>query len=231
MKAILFPMALVLLQAPAPAGLTYRFDEVHHSVHQWPGGDPARDRSAAPGDAAASGDVVRTGWWGRTILSVPARGSRFEVLASTQVRLAGGEPGVLLMLEKGRIKAFFDALVDGGRQERRIAVPGALLAVRGTRYGVDVDAHGRATLSVFEGVVEVLPKGPDNQPFKVKAGEWSSFGPGMQVQFGSMGAQGFQERMWDQGMHPEAGMGSGSMNMGGAMHGGMPVEPGSPMHR
>ena len=226
MIPILAPLLFTLLQAPGPGpeALTYRFDEVKRSVLLWPGGDKGKEIRVAKGGAAGSGDMVRTGWLGQTVIAVPDRNSRFEVFANTQVRLAGGEPGVLLVLEKGRIKAFFHALVEGGHDERRVAVPGALLAVRGTRYGVEVDKDGKSILVVFEGVVEILRHAPLSEPIRVKAGEWSTFGPASTPKVELMRTHGFGEGNWNQGMRPDGSMGSmgsGAMSPGGTMPGGM----------
>ena len=231
MITLLAPLLFTLLQAtgPVPDALTYRFDEVKRSVTRLPGGDKGKAVKLAKGDAASSGDVVKTGWWAQTVISVPERNSRFEVYANTQVTLAGGEPGVLLILDKGRIKAFFQSLVEGSQQERQVAVPGALLAVRGTRYGVEVDKNGKSTLVVFEGVVEVLHKAPHTESIRVKAGEWATFGPNALPQIQPMTLRGFEEKIWNQGMRPDGSMGPGGMTPSGAMSKGMPAGPG-PMH-
>ena len=231
MITLLAPLVFTLLQAtgPVPDALTYRFDEVKRSVTRLPGGDKGKAVKLAQGDAASSGDVVKTGWWAQTVISVPERNSRFEVYANTQVTLAGGEPGVLLILDKGRIKAFFQSLVEGSQQERQVAVPGALLAVRGTRYGVEVDKNGKSTLVVFEGVVEVLHKAPHTESIRVKAGEWATFGPNALPQIQPMTLRGFEEKIWNQGMRPDGSMGPGGMTPSGAMPKGMPAGPG-PMH-
>lgn len=230
MILMLAPLMFSLLQAtaPEPEPLTYRFEEAKRSVFRLPGGDKGKGIKVAKGDAGRSGDVVTTGWWAQTVIAVPERNTRFEVYANTRVKLAGGEPGVLVVVEKGRIKAFFQALVEGNRQERQVAVPGALLAVRGTRYGVEVDKEGKSTLVVFEGVVEVLHKAPHPEPIRVKAGEWATFGPRMLPQIQPMSMRGFEEKTWNQGMRPDGSMGPGAMSPG-SMQKGMPSGPG-PMH-
>jgi hypothetical protein len=227
---VLVPLMFTLFQVPAPGpeALTYRFEETRRSVSRLPGGDKSREIKVSKGDSGSPGDVVTTGWWAQTVIAVPERTSRFEVYANTQVKLAGGEPGVLLVVEKGRIKAFFQSLVEGNRQERQVAVPGALLAVRGTRYGVEVDKAGRSTLVVFEGVVEVLPKVPHTEPIRVKAGEWATFGPNSAPQVQPMSMRGFEEKTWNQGMRPDGTMGSGVMSQENKVK-GMPS--GGPMHR
>jgi len=231
MIPMLAPLLFTLLQAPAPKpeALTYRFEEVKRSVLRLPAGDKAKEVKVAKGDFASPGDGVTTGWWAQTTISVPERASRFEVYANTQVKLAVGEPGVLLVVEKGRIKAFFQSLVEGNRQERQVAVPGALLAVRGTRYGVEVDKNGKSTLVVFEGVVEVLHKAPHTESIRVKAGEWATFGPNTLPQIQPMSMRGFQEGSWNQGMRPDGTMGPGAMAPGSMQKGSGPMGPG-PMH-
>lgn len=216
------PLVLSLIQTPVPETLEYRFDEVKRTVYRWPGGDQSKETKPIKGDPARSGDMVKTGWLGQTVISVPARQTRFEVFADTQVQLAGGEPGVLVVLSHGRLKAIFQAMLEGGRVERRVAVPGALLAVRGTRYGVEVDKKGKSTLAVFEGVVEVLCTTPGMQPIHVKAGEWSTFGPGTQPKAAPMHTRGFGEQSWGQGMRPNGSMAPGGMSPGGTMPKGMP---------
>ncbi|MBK6406482.1 MAG: hypothetical protein IPF66_16415 [Holophagales bacterium] len=138
---LLAATGLGLAEAPSGERLAYRFDEVKSKVVRVPGGDEERGVRVSAGDPAESGDVVKTGLFGRTVLAVPDRAARFEVFSSTRVRLAGGEPGVLLVLEKGRLKAAFDAFT-GASEARRVAAPGALLAVRGTRYGLEVAGSG-----------------------------------------------------------------------------------------
>lgn len=232
MMITLAPLLFSLLQitSPAPEALSYRFDEVKRTVYRSPGGDKAKEARAAKGDTAGPGDFVRTGWLGQTVISVPDRNSRFEVFANTQVKLAGGEPGVLIVLEKGRLKALFQALTEGRWEERRVAVPGALLAVRGTKYGVEVDKEGTSILVVFEGVVEILRGAPGSEPIRVKAGEWSSFGPSNPPKVEPMQTRGFGEMTWNQGMRPDGSMTPGSMSPGGGMHKGMPSGSGHMTH-
>ena len=61
-----------------------------------------------------------------------------------------------------------------GTEPRIVQTPGALLAVRGTQYNVEVDAAGKTIVDVFEGTVEIRsPLRPE--PFLVHAGETSIF--------------------------------------------------------
>ena len=191
--ALLAATGLGLAQAPSGERLAYRFEEVKSKVVRSPGGDESRNVRVAAGDPAEAGDVVKTGLFGRTVLAVPDRAARFEVFSSSRVQLAGGEPGVLLVLEKGRLKAAFDAFT-GASEARRVAAPGALLAVRGTRYGLEV-AGGESVLAVFEGTVEVFPS--DGTPsLRVERDEYCVFGPETPPRKDQMGKAGMSEKSW-----------------------------------
>ena len=211
-----FP-ALVAAVALASAGdatrLAYRFEEVKSKVVVTEASAPEKERKAAAGDVAWSGDRVRTGFWGRAVVSVPDRKARFEISSSTTAVLAGGEPGVLLTIEKGRLKAIFDALTEGAPQERRVAAPGALLSVRGTRYGVEV-VDGETLLAVFEGVVEVTPTAPGFKALQVRADELCTFGPKAPPRPGPMRERGIDEKSWEN--RPRGGSPDGRGEMPGA---------------
>jgi len=88
------------------------------------------------------------------------------------VQLAGGTAGVILSVERGRLHAMFDKIT--GSEPRVVQTPGALLAVRGTQYTVDVDKAGQTTLDVFAGTVEVRSQ-LRHEPVLVHAGEESVF--------------------------------------------------------
>jgi ferric-dicitrate binding protein FerR (iron transport regulator) len=157
---------------------------------------------ARQGDAARGGDLVMTNWRGRAVVAVTERGSRFEIFASTRVKLASDEPGVLVELERGRLKAWFDKLTDVPI-ERFIKTPGAILAVRGTRYGVEVDSRGETILNVFEGIVEVRQLGPQAAPpLFVRAGESCAINHGAMPQVGPMHRS---ESDWDHGRSMSGG--------------------------
>ncbi len=209
---------LVLGAEPSPGRLSYRFDEVKSKVLRAPGGDEEREAKVAAGDAAEEGDGVRTGFFGRAVLSVPSRAARFELASSTRVRLAGPEPGVLLVLESGRLKAVFDAFT-GASEERRVAAPGALLAVRGTRYGLEALGRDETALAVFEGTVEVFPEG-GRPSFCVERDEYSVFGRTVAPRKGRMSDAGMSEKSW-------GSRGSGMSPAGGGAPGaGAPANPG-----
>lgn len=168
--------AFVLLIAQAPAELSYRFEDVTGKVlldHN------ERAAKVRPGDLGRGGDIVRTGWLGRATVSVDRAASQFEIYPGSRVVLASDHPGVLVKLENGKLKALFDALT--GNDERLVETPGALLAVRGTRYGLEVDKTGRSRLMVFEGAVEVRPFDPAVQPALVRAREMCEIRRGEQI--------------------------------------------------
>lgn len=164
-------LAVVLLLTGGEPALTYRFASVKSTVVITHLGV---ERRAAVGDVGLPGDKIRTGWLGRALIEAPAYAARFELLPASEVQLTGPEPGVLLSVQRGRLKAFFDAL--RGVDERIVATPGALLGVRGTRYAVEVRDDGSATLAVFEGAVEVLPADPTFASMRVGAGELCRYG-------------------------------------------------------
>jgi hypothetical protein len=170
MNRILLTSGLCLLISAAPQPVEYRFDRVRSKVIVASAGAEVR---AKEGTEARGGDRVRTGWIGYAVLGANRHAATFEIFSSSDVLLAAGEPGVILTLERGRIKAFFDKFAGG--EPRVVKTPGALLAVRGTRYGVDVRRDGNSSLAVFEGAVEVIsPLRP--QPLIVRAGELCEFG-------------------------------------------------------
>ncbi len=193
MKGALAAILLLVVAGEAQPPITYRLEAVKSKVVITHAG---QERRARTDDVAEAGDELRTGWLGRATVAVPERASRFEIHASTRVRLAGGEPGVLVVVERGRLKAIFDALT--GNDERLVATPGALLAVRGTRYGIEVDAQGNGTLAVFEGTVEVRPLDAQQPPLLVGVGELCQFGPATPPRRQAM-PQGMSENGWDKG--------------------------------
>ena len=151
----------------APVG--YRFDDVKNNVILKTAN---HDSAVTKGLHAQSGDRVHTGLFSYALIAAEEHRAKFEIFSMTDVQLAGGTPGVILSLERGRIHALFDKIT--GSEPRIVQTPGALLAVRGTQYNVEVDSSGKATLDVFEGTVEVQsPLRP--QPILVHAGQSSVF--------------------------------------------------------
>lgn len=147
----------------------YRFDEVKRTVTLT---TPKSEVKAAAGTKAVSGDKVHTGWFSYALIASKEHGAKFEIFSSTDVELAGNEPGVLLSLNRGTIHAMFDKIL--GSEPRVVKTPGALLAVRGTQYSVEVNEKGQTTLGVFEGTVEVRSR-LRKEPTLVHAGEAVGF--------------------------------------------------------
>jgi hypothetical protein len=179
MKTSLFSLASfcmtasLLAQTPAtPAAVTsidYRFEEVRRNVVV---ASNNQERRAAVGKFAKSGENVQTGWFSYARIASDRYRAQFEIFSGSDVQLAGNAPGVILTLERGRLHAMFDKLV--GNEPRIVQTPGALLAVRGTKYVAEVNSAGETTLDVFEGTVEV--QSPlQRAPMFVRAGEESIF--------------------------------------------------------
>lgn len=140
--------------------------------------EPEPELRLEPGVTASAGEVLRTGWWTSAELEVPERGARFWLRPRTTVRLAADSPGVLLEVERGMLRAAFGAMSGEEAAERLVATPSAVLAVRGTHYGVEVGSGGDTTVVVFEGVVEVLDIARQGPPVLVPAGQGCSIRPG-----------------------------------------------------
>jgi len=156
--------------AESPAKIDYRFDEVKRTVTVV---SNAKESAAAKGSRAQSGDTVRTGWFSYALIASETHRAKFELFSGTDVELASSEPGVILSLNHGKLHAMFDKIT--GSEPRVVKTPGALLAVRGTQYTVEVDKTGNTTLDVSEGTVEIRsPLHP--QPMLVHAGEAANFG-------------------------------------------------------
>lgn len=205
-----FLLALISVALPVvgQTPIDYRFDRVRSKVTV---STPAEQIRASEGTIAHSGDRVRAGWFGYAMLTAPRYAAHFEVFAGSDVRLAGGTAGVLLTLDRGRIEAIFDAVT--GQEPRMVQTPGALLAVRGTRYGVEVGRGGIADLVVFEGVVEVRsPLRPE--PLLVRAGETCHFGTNTPPKAMPM-PRGMTEEMW----RKHGAGGDGMMPRDGGMDG------------
>jgi ferric-dicitrate binding protein FerR (iron transport regulator) len=161
--------AVATAAAPnGPAPLRYDITKVTRTL-MLERGDAERELS--PGDHAVSGDRLRTGSRSRAELTVQERAARFVIGAKTRFRLAHERPGVLLEVERGGVHGIFDPLPDGDHRERLVTTPSAVLAVRGTEYGVEVEKDGDTTVVVFEGTVEVRDADGIGESVRVGAGQ------------------------------------------------------------
>lgn len=194
------------------------------------------ERALTPGDHAVSGDRLRTGSRSRAELTVPERAARFGIGAKTRFRLAHERPGVLLEIERGSVHGLFGPLPDGDDRERLVTTPSAVLAVRGTEYGVEVEKDGDTTVAVFEGTVEVRDAAGLGEtvrigagqavrvrhgraagmpePHGLSSGDWDR---GRRVRVAAPGGPGTPE---DAGGRPGAGTSSSSPKGGSRRHGG-----------
>ena len=148
----------------------YRFDQVKRKVVVT---SDKKELRADTGTHAKSGDKVSTGWFSYALIASEKHAAKFEIFSSTDVVLASGAPGVILSVDRGHLRAMFDKIT--GTEPRVVETPGALLAVRGTKYDVDVDSSGHTTLTVIEGTVEVRSQ-LRPEPMLIHAGEQAIYG-------------------------------------------------------
>ena len=167
-SALAFSAVTAVTQPQTP--IDYRFDQVKRTVTLNTG---TQELNVGVGTHAQSGARVTTGWFSYALIATEQYRAKFEIFGSTQVQLAEGTPGVLLAVDRGKIRAMFDKIT--GSEPRVVKTPGAMLAVRGTQFDVEVDTAGRTTVDVFEGVVEVRSD-LLREPLLVHPGEQSIFG-------------------------------------------------------
>ena len=174
------------------------------------------------GDQARSGDSLRTGSRSTADLEVPEFAARFHIVAKTRFQLTGNQPGVLINVERGSLRGVFGKLPDGDNRERLVTTPSAVLAVRGTEYGIKVEKDGDTTLMVFEGIVEVRDPRGIEEVVRVHAGQSSRLRKGRAP--GAPAAHGMSAGDWDRGrrsMKSTQGSGQPAPGMGnGAQQGG-----------
>jgi hypothetical protein len=207
-----------------PADPTYELVEVKRKVTRE---EPAPEVDLERGAALAAGDLLRTGSRSAAEILATEAASRFRLGAKTRARLAAGTPGVLLEIEKGRVHAIFDELTGGDPRERVVVTPSAVLAVRGTEYGVDVDGKGNTTITVFEGVVDVTDVERRGETVRVRAGQYSEIRRGQPPR--PPERHDVKPAQWDRGARPgrmDPGSFGGDPMPGGADPGSMGSGPG-----
>src|SRR5438105_15611140 len=116
-------MIIAALLFATASQIDYRFDQVKRKV-------VLNDAPIVAGHHAQSGDKVQTGWFSYALIASDHYRAKFEIFASTNVHLAGGAPGVILTLERGKLHAMFDKLT--GYEPRVVERPGAVRGVRGS---------------------------------------------------------------------------------------------------
>jgi hypothetical protein len=210
-KRAILGIALILL-APVAGGqdpdgtIDYRVERVKRKLLRELADGSERLREGAN---LRSGDALRTGWLSQADIDAPSYAARFHLSSSTRVRLAHQTPGVLLELEKGRLRAIFDKLLGEEPPERLVISPSAILAVRGTEYGATVDGSGTTTVVVFSGMVEVQDRDRLAAPIQVQAGFYTTVR--REQKPGSPQPHQMQGRDWDRGRMPDS-MGRGSQS-------------------
>jgi hypothetical protein len=132
--------------------------------------EPLPEEELGVGARPRAGSVLRTGRRSEAELVCEAAATRFLLRARTRVRLAQEAPGVLLELERGRLRGVFEPLGVDPPPDRVVTTPSAVLAVRGTEYGLEVGRSGTTTLVVFEGTVELVDRERRGEPVHVGAG-------------------------------------------------------------
>ncbi len=176
MKTLLTSLLTLVTIAASAQTPDYRFEEIRRKVL-------LQGTQATNGQHASGGEKIATGWFSYARIASEGHRATFEIFSATEVTLATGTPGVILSLERGRIRAAFDKIT--GSEPRVVKTPGALLAVRGTEFDVRVDSSGNTTVDVWEGIVEI--RSPlQAEPHLVRAGEESRFGPRRPPQTGPM---------------------------------------------
>ncbi len=166
------------------------------------------ERALEAGDHAHSGDVLRTGSRSRADIGVAEYVARFVVSSKTSFQLAHDRPGVLLEIERGSLRAIFGKLPEGDTRERLITTPSAVLAVRGTDYGIEVKKDGDTSITVFEGTVEVWDVGGIGERRLVPAGQATRIKRGKSAS--EPKPHGLSSNDWDQGRR------RASQSMGGS---------------
>ncbi len=112
---------------------------------------------AAPkrGQVLPAGTVIETGE-GRLVLVL--RADESEILVQPHTRLVVTEPAPgnwnALEILLGRVRAYIRKRT-GGAPSFQMGTPSAVIAVRGTRFDVEVNGHGVSEVDVFDGLVEV----------------------------------------------------------------------------
>lgn len=226
MKTLLtFLLTFVTIAASAQTP-DYRFEEIKRKVL-------LQGTQAVNGQHASGGEKVATGWFSYARIASEGHRATFEIFSATDVTLSTGTPGVILSLERGRIRAAFDKIT--GSEPRVVKTPGALLAVRGTEFEVRVDRSGNTTVDVWEGIVEI--RSPlQAEPHLVRAGEESRFGPRRPPQTAPMpehrrreggidgGREGDRRRPEGQGRDPQPHPG-GDPHSGGSPRPPRPPRP------
>ena len=179
--------------------------------------EPEPEERLQVGSVVEAGSLLRTGWRSSATIASPQAASTFLIGTRTRFRTASGQPGVLLELDKGRARAIFDAISEGPSPERIVTTPSAMLAVRGTEYGVAVSRAGNTSVVVFSGVVAVTDRAGTAPAVMVSAGQYCDIAKGKLP--GAVQRHGLGRSDWDHGKMPHSASGQGA---GSPSHGPRP---------
>jgi hypothetical protein len=191
--------------------------------------EPAPEIQLDVGARPNAGDLLRTGSRSSAEIVSHEYGARFLLKARTLARLAGDRPGVLLEVQRGSVRALFDTLDIDDQPDRVVTTPSAVLAVRGTEYGVEVSKSGDTNVTVFSGAVDVIDSDRRGPPVRVPAGQYCTIRRGGRPS--SPKPHQMSRKDWDRGERPGSssrwggaesmgGQGAGGMGSGGSMSGG-----------
>jgi ferric-dicitrate binding protein FerR (iron transport regulator) len=181
---------------------------------------PTAEIELQAGDHAKSGDSLRTGSRSSADLEVADRAARFHIGTKTSFRLTHDKPGVLIDIQRGSLRAVFGKLPDGDDRERLVTTPSAVLAVRGTEYGVEVEKDGDTSIVVFEGTVEVRDTSGKGGIARVGAGQRCRIRKGRPPEAPT--AHGLSAGDWDSGRRSERPTGSSGQQNPAAGRGTQP---------
>jgi hypothetical protein len=171
-RLLLFAAALAGIALLAPAWPGARISLATGSV-EIGRGEPPTWKRADEGDALAAGDRIRTGDDGRAEIAL--EGSTVRLYPNSLLRLPEtSEPGTTAV-EMDRGGSLFDVLHRGETFE--VHTPEVVVSVKGTRFGVGVEADESAAVAVYRGVVGVRPGAGDASETLVHEG-FAAFGHG-----------------------------------------------------
>ena len=146
--------------------------EVHLQVPNTAQAKPER------GQVLPAGTLVETG---KGSLLVVLRTDESEILVQPYTRLVLKEPAPgswnALEIVLGRVRAYIRKRT-GGAPSFQMGTPSAVIAVRGTRFDVEVNGHGVSEVDVFDGLVEVAGTGVADGSVQVSPGFSTRVGPG-----------------------------------------------------
>ena len=188
----------LLVLANEPATPSYEVIHLKKKLFQ---DEPLPEKQLQVGARPVAGSLLRTGSGAVADILCRENEAVFRLGSKTRARLSGEAPGVLLVLEKGRVHALFEKLTGARTSDRVVVTPSAVLAVRGTEYGLEVDGKGNTTVTVFEGEVEVRHVRGLGETIRVRAGEYSRIRREKPPE--SPSAHGMGPGDWERGARPD----------------------------